>query len=232
LLPEVHLLLSELAPVVTDRSEAGKELERVAVCAPHNSALLVEGGLIALVNLQPQLAAAMWRQAGTADPRRLPLLIRFAASRPAMDDHLPAMLPTDPVLLVHVARESFLAEEDLDLRRRITKHAKAMMPTARIDDSHRWYLEGILLLLEDQRDAAIDRLTKATQEKPLEVAWRFDLATALEANGMTELAREHASFCARMEPDNAQYTALLKRLIRTSLTSADADASRQDLSQK
>jgi Flp pilus assembly protein TadD len=77
----------------------------------------------------------------------------------------------------------------------------------------------MLLLLENQRPQATEKLSKATQLRPLEVAWRFDLATALAALGKIDEARDHASFCLRMEPDNERYKLFYKKLIRNALTS-------------
>ena len=107
LLPGIHLLLSELAPIIGTNADAGIDLRRVAICGVRNSQLLGEAGLVAMVDSHPDLAATLWRQAGTVNPKQLPALLRLAASQPVMRDHLRDMLPQDSVLLVRVGARVF-----------------------------------------------------------------------------------------------------------------------------
>ena len=54
--------------------------------------------------------------------------------------------------------------------------------------------------------------------QPHETSWRYELAVALQRAGRFAEAQEQARVCVRMEPDNAQYAALLREVVRAQLT--------------
>jgi Flp pilus assembly protein TadD len=142
----------------------------------------------------------------------------YAAHDDGLVDEMESLLPADPAYLVELAKTRFAAADQDRVRvvllRRASRDIEQMS-----DSAQRHYLLGAIELLTDRAGAAVEHLTKAVQLCPEQTSWRYDLALALQKHGDLPAARAQAGLCLSQDPRNESYEQLLRKLVRSELTS-------------
>lgn len=145
-------------------------------------------------------AVEHYRSALRLDPENADVRLRLAKALSAINDHAAAEVhyrwlaerrPGDPEALVGVA-ESARASGDLDEGRILLR---------RVLDGHPDHAAGMLAmgrleLAADRPRQAVRWLTRGVAERPYDVGMRYALATALQAAGENERAKQHFEFVA------------------------------------
>lgn len=227
LLPRVHLQLGELTTAVTAPHVSGvnPHLRRAEMLYPTDAGLLMHLGLLDLHAGRTSEAISRWRRSAELKPSRIAALVTLAREGNLLE-HLVDMLPQSPEVLVRVAHEEVRPTEEAETRASLLAAAEKLLQQQPIgEDStgkgHTNYLMGSIRSLQGRRSDAIGYLEHAVQLRPTEVAWRFELAQLLKAEGEVDRAYEHAHECQRAEPANSKFEELFRELIRLRLVGND-----------
>jgi len=218
LLPEVHLLLAQLTVLEATNADNQADLDRVRLTAPANPQILPRCGLLELQAGRIAAACRTWRMSLELAGEQLPQIIQTA--RPCIDlaAHIGDLMPDSPQWILDVASRQFSTEDDRQVRRALLAKADSLLSTQPLDDAQRQWLRGRLALLRNDFRRAAVYFTRALAMRPDETAWRYELAIALKHSGRYQEAQDQAQVCVRTEPNNEQYEALLREVIRAQLS--------------
>jgi tetratricopeptide (TPR) repeat protein len=218
LLPDVHLLLAQLTVLEPSYADNQEDLQRVRLTARGNPGILTRCGLLELQAGRISSACETWRMSLELSEKQLPEILTAARPRIDLAVHIGELAPDSPELLIEIASSQFTTDEDRQVRRALLAEADALLSGSRRKGARGLWLRGRLgLLRNDFRGAAL-YFTQALAIRPEETAWRYELAVALKQSGRYQEAQEQARVCARTEPNNEQYEALLREVIRAQLT--------------
>jgi tetratricopeptide (TPR) repeat protein len=220
LLPKPHLLLAELSPLFPSIGEESPHLNRMRKLANADADLLKESSLVELQAGRTDQAFQDWRRIVELSPDRLPHLVAFTAKELGMVEKIDQLLPSDPIVIINLAQDYFSDAANETIRNRLLNRATELLMSPDISDDERNYIQGIILGLRND-DKAIEYMTKAVQLRPENTQWRYRLAVFLQKAGKLDAAHEHAVLCVRMDPDNEQYSRLLKELIHSRLSPSE-----------
>jgi hypothetical protein len=76
---------------------------------------------------------------------------------------------------------------------------------------------GAALALRELYRPAIEEYSQAVELEPGRCQWRYELALLLKQEGQIAAAHRHAVVCARLQPGNPEYQALLREINRLSM---------------
>jgi Flp pilus assembly protein TadD len=216
LLPRAHLLLAEIAPIVSPDASTAAWLVPVPFLASGNASLLKECAVAQLQAGQVRDALRTLHRMVEIAPERLPEALQLALlfEEPAVV--VDEITPNSPQLLVQTAGSDYFRTDDR-MRQALLGRAQGLLPGAVLAPSERERIEGSIHALLEQDEQAVESLTKAVAGRPEMTAWRYELASLLLKQGDLEGAWMHARTCVRMEPENEQFDALLQQLNRTRL---------------
>jgi len=219
LLPKVHLKLAELSVLVTESPADGAHLERARTLAPSDPEMLLYCGLLALQSGHTELACVCWQKVLELSPSRFQQILSLATGRMDLAENIDRLLPESPSQALKIANE--LAGRDVDpaVLTAVLDKALTLLDSTSLDQAERHFLLGSALALKQQNQPAIENLSRAVELCPDQAPWRYELAVVLKSEGLITEAREQARACVRMAPDNQDYEALLRELIRVGLTS-------------
>ena len=218
LLPESHLLLAQLSVLETGDVDNRQHLERVRQTARGNPGILTRCGLLELQAERTDLACKSWRMSLELTVGQLPAIVELA--RPHMDlaANIPQMVPNSPELIVQIAGTHFDGEGDEKIRRSLLDKAEGLLLARQFDEAKRRLLLGRIASQRTAHRQAVRYLTEAVAMRPENSHWRYELAVALKQAGRLPEAQEQARVCVRTDPENQQYEALLREVIRAQLS--------------
>jgi tetratricopeptide (TPR) repeat protein len=196
-------------------------LQRAAQVAEGQTQNLYYIGLLHVQAGRPDSACAMWRNAIELEPALLPQILKAAEQYVDLADRhfIEAILPDSPSILILVASDYLNDDVYQDSRRHVLTRAQRLLKIADLPQAERYYLEGVVLGLNDQTLHAVQYLSRAVEMSPNVARYRYQLALYLRERGKLDDAREQATLCVRIAPGNSQYEKLLRELIHDNLTS-------------
>ena len=106
-IPQVHLLLAELSPLLPTDGDETVHLRRAALLAPGDATLLYWVGLIDLQSGRRESACQHWRQSLTLAPLHLADVMSSARGRLTNGQLLRDVIPVRSDLLLRVAQQYF-----------------------------------------------------------------------------------------------------------------------------
>ena len=214
LLVRPHLMLAELGRLVSESVDDRPSLARAVQLVRGNHGHLLECGLLAAQAGDIDQACVLWRRALEVLPDQYWLVLDVAAQAPAIEGRLAEVFPDSPRLLVKVAREHFVGEDQRALRVELARRASGLLDVAdRLPAAERSYLQGVALALAERPDAGLEHYQRAVSARPDCVSWRFEMARLMESVGRLAEAEEHAARCAGMEPENEEYSEFQRQLV-------------------
>ena len=218
LLPESHLLLAQLSVLETDEVDNRQHLERVRQTARGNPGILTRCGLLELQAGRADLACKSWQMSLELSMGQLPEIVKLA--RPHMDlaTHVPEMVPNSPERVIQVAETHFAGEGDREIRRSLLDKAESQLWVGQFDEAKRRSLLGKIASQRNAHRQAVRYFTEAVAMRPENNQWRYELAVALKQAGRLPEAQEQARVCVRTDPENQEYEALLREVIRAQLS--------------
>ena len=218
LLPEAHLLLAQLSVLETDDVDNRQHLERVRQTARGNPGILTQCGLLELQAGRTELACKSWQMSLELAIEQLPDIVKLA--RPHMDlaAHIPQLVPNSPELIIQIAETDFADGGDREIRRSLLDTAERLLWVGQFDQGERRWLLGRIASLRNAHGQAVRYFTEALAMRPENNHWRYELAVALKQAGRLPEAQEQARVCVRTDPENQQYEALLREVIRAQLS--------------
>lgn len=218
LLPWVHLKMAELCGLITDPSSDQIHIERSQRLAPGDPDLLFVCGLLELQAGRVELACDSWRRSLTLSSRYLDKVLSLAGRELSFWHTVEMAIPASPDLLIRLAREKYLGEEHATIRGMLVNRAGALIEELDLPEDERYYLRGSLCTLKELYPEAIIDLSRATELRPYEAGWRYELAVLLKQEGRLDEAHEQAKTCARLDPNNNRYRELLIEVNYSRLT--------------
>jgi tetratricopeptide (TPR) repeat protein len=81
-----------------------------------------------------------------------------------------------------------------------------------MNDAQRHYLQGVAWSLLSASEKAIAEYQAAVRLDPQEDKWHFELALLLKQQGRLSEAYQQALLCNQIQPDNRDYSALLRNI--------------------
>ena len=217
LLPEIHLLLAQLSVLADPDADNREDLQRVRLTAPGDPAILARCGQLELQAGRVAAACQCWRASLALDAAQLPGILQLA--RPGLDlaARIGDLMPDSPDLILDVVDTQFSAVGDRRVRQALLAKADSLAASAAVDPAQASRLRGRIAMKRDDPRRAVALLTQALAFRPNETAWRYDLALALKQAERYPEAQQQARLCVGAEPENPQYEALLRDVIRAQL---------------
>ena len=210
LLPDVHLRMAELCVLVVDPAGDAIHIQRSQQLMPSFPDVLFQCGVLELQAGRPDAAYDCWRRSLGLSSRYLGNLLGLAGRQVSLWHMVEKVLPDDPALLIQLARERYQDEEHALVRTMLIDRAELLVEQADMPEDERYYLRGAVLALKACYPEAIENYLRAVELRSREVTWRYELALALQHEGLLDEAHEQAKCCARMAPRHSTYRKLLE----------------------
>ncbi len=212
LLSDVHLLTAELSVLFADCGADEVYVQRLRHLGPGDPELLYRCGLLDFQAQRREAALASWRRSLTLSENRLADVVRWLGVDLQSAETVQKVFPPNPTLLIRLATNYFQSPDRARERANILAYAAESLNHLAIPDAQRHYLRGAVLLLDGRVAEAIAEYARAVQYNPNELAWRFELAQLLEAQGRWDEARREARLCVAVDPNRREYRELLHRI--------------------
>ncbi len=222
LLPEVHCAFAQLCAISGPVSEDEIHIRRTRQLAPGNPDLLYLCGLLDFQASRFTSAYASWKASLTLTPRYLTPVLQIAGATLANEEIIARLLPDDPKLLVHIAREQYNMEADEPIREALLTRTETLLTASPLPEAERVFLRGSIQSMRGSFPEAIASYEKALALRSHEVEWRYELARLLKQQGLLEEAREQARRCARLEPREKKHTKLLEEILALQFPKSDS----------
>ncbi|MBC8871769.1 MAG: O-antigen ligase family protein [Planctomycetes bacterium] len=219
LLPEPHLLLAQLSVLETDDMDNRRHLERVRRTGRGTPEILTRCGLLELQAGRTDLACKSWQMSLELAIEQLPDVVKLARPHLDLAAHVPQLVPNSPDQIIRIAETHFADEGDRKIRQSLLDTAEGLLSEGQFDEGERRLLLGRIASLRNAHGQAVRYFTEALAMHPENNHWRYELAVALKQAGRLPEAQEQARVCVRTDPENEQYEALLREVIRAQLSS-------------
>jgi O-antigen ligase/tetratricopeptide (TPR) repeat protein len=221
-----HLLLAEIAIVVSDVCDDESSLTRAITLVQGDHDLLLECGLLAAQAGRNDQACDVWRRAIEVLPEEYEKALSLASQYATIQERVTELIPDSPDLIIQIARERFADEADREDRHALASRASRLLDEA-FDTApdQRSYLQGAALALGNRPEAAIPHYERAVQTRPDRTAWRYELAQLLVETGQLVEAERQATLCANMQPANERYAEFQQILVRRRVEGREAASS-------
>ncbi len=219
LIPEAYLLLAEIGPLLSPNEIDAVMLQRARRLAGGDFGLIRECGFAEFQAGRTAYGLADLRRSAELDPEQAAPVLELASKWIDAKSFVNDGLPASPFLLLRLAREHFVKHDEKNLRNALLDRALRLASAAAMAPGERLQFEATVFGLQGRNREAVERWTLAVKKSPEMTEWRFELASLLRKQGNLDLAWEHARTCARMDPENDRYDALLRELVRERLVS-------------
>ena len=217
LLPLVHLRLTELCVLAGDPADDEIHLQRFRRLVPGNPGGLLRCGVLELQAGRVDLACESWRRGLTLSPRYVDGVLNLAGRELSLWHTVEKALPDSPALLIELARERYQGEEHATMRGMLIERAERLIDGVDLPEEERHHLRGSVLALKEHYPEAIEHYSRAVELRSEAVSWRYELAVALQQQGLLDEAHKQARWCARMEPHHREYRELLEQILEAQL---------------
>ena len=122
------------------------------------------------------------------------------------------LMPNDPGYHMDVALRLSNRTSDRQLRARLAERALELIPDSKSLEPEQYQLRCAAHLLLSDYVAAQSAMHSAVTARPNNLEWRYQFAALLVRNGEFNMAKEHITWCLRLQPDTARFQQLLKRI--------------------
>ena len=213
LMNKTHFRLAELFIAMPDRKGVefdDSELVQTAVrLAPNDPDVLFRAGLLDWHAGRDATALAEWRKSLTLSSQYAVDVFGFLTQQEmAADEVVAEIAPVEPHRIVDVARQL----KDDRYRFRLAEKASESISLASPNAGMRANLQGAILELKGETDAAIEKYNHACAANPDNVTWRHQLSLLLLRNKRYKEATKRAAECIRLAPGDERFRELLKRI--------------------
>ena len=210
----VHLRIAPLS-VLVDRPEHDQvHLERAVECDPSNPDVLLQAGQLDWQAGRAAEALGRWHKALELDETFVTDLLDFADSRVPVEQLATKVLPDSPTLLLELATTRYVDDGQAAAKDAVLRRAAAGVERLDLHEDERYYLRGRILAEQNDAAEAIRNYLLAVNQRPGELAWRFELARLLRQNNLLEQAAEQVRRCLEGDPDRAEFKQLLEEIER------------------
>jgi O-antigen ligase/tetratricopeptide (TPR) repeat protein len=224
LLPEVHLSIAELACLVEPSENETIHIRRACQLAPGNAGLWFAAGLFELHAGRRASAWQIWRESLAANTQHLEKVLILAQQEASKTEIAQDLLPDSVPLLIQVGRQEYAAAEHAAGRVVLSRRIESLLPTAKLDRAEKHYYRGLALAMRNDRSGAIESLTLATELRPAQADWHYELAVQLFDDGRLAEAHRECKLAAQVEPGSQAYRQLLKKINRARLIASLPDS--------
>lgn len=208
LLPQVHLLISQLAGVASEPGEDEVHIQRARRADPVDPATLFLCGVLEFQAKRLDSAYDCWRQSLSCGRTYLPQILRFVEPQLALPNTIEKVFPDDPSLLLKFARETYSEQRRAPIREAFLKRIAALANDSQCAEEQRHHLLGALAALRGEYRMAIGHYERALDLADGQAEWRSDLARALQHEGRLEEAFVQARACRMQAPADENYRKL------------------------
>ncbi len=211
-IPQVHLLLAELSPLLPTDGDETVHLRRAALLAPGDATLLYWVGLIDLQSGRRESACQHWRQSLTLAPLHLADVMSSARGRLTNGQLLRDVIPARSDLLLRVAQQYFTDEDSVGVRTAFLERAAETLGQSELPADEGAYVAATIYRMLGRPQEALDQYSDAISRNQQKLAWRYEYAQLLFEQQRYDAAYEQATFLIRAQPDRVAYQRLLKEV--------------------
>ncbi len=211
LLPAVELLLAEVAFLADDPGTDRGPLERARRLAPSDARILFGCGLLEIDAGRIDSGLSTWRRCLELDPARFNEIYSLAQQRAAPLLLTEQLIPDRADLLVKVAHK-VMDQKAADANQSLAARLVRVAASPQMNDAQRHYLQGLAWRLLSAVEKAIGEYQEAVRLDPQKDQWHFELALLLKQQGRLSEAYQQALLCNRLEPENRDYSDLLRNI--------------------
>ena len=209
----IHMQFAEFAGEFSAADSRSVYLERAKSLAPGDPELWYRCGFFELQNGKTDQAWESWRHSLRLSDRRLPEILAEASRHLDVRLLRDRILPENPATMMEAATQ--LPNGTDDGRRILLEAALALFerrtgPTS-ADDEHRL---GQLYRALGRSSEALATYRVALAEKPMQHAWRLELAELAAEQGQWEESRQELLFILGLQPENVRACAVLDEITR------------------
>ena len=212
LLPDVELKIARLAFLVDSPGCDRGPLDRARQLAPADCQLLYHCGRLELQAGRRSRAMDCWRRCVTLDPSYLGATLRRASEFLSPVEIAQQLAPDSPSILIEMGVRHFGGKEYDEARRVLGHRLEGIASTTTLSAADRHHLHAAALGFQGSSGEAILEYQQAIDLRPQAADWRYELALLLKRQDRMAEAYRQAVLCARMQPGNADYRALLQAI--------------------
>jgi tetratricopeptide (TPR) repeat protein len=211
-IPQVHLLLAELSPLVPLDGDETVHLQRTALLSPGDATLLYWVGLIDLQSGRRESACRHWRQSLTLAPLHLADVMSSARGRLTNGQLLREVIPERSDLLLRVAQQYFAGEDSAGVRTAFLERAAETLDQTELPADEWAYVAATVYRMLGRPQEAIEQYREAISRNQQKLAWRYEYARLLFEQEMYDEAYQEATFLVRAQPERIAYERLMKEV--------------------
>ena len=154
----------------------------------------------------------VWRRSLEISPRRLPQIFGFARSVLPSQRIANELVPADAEYVMQIANSLSADDMNQELRGDLARRAIALLSDDAMLSPDEFQLRSAAHSLVAQFTEAENDMHRAVRARPNNLEWRFQYAALLAQNGQFDKAREHITWCLRLQPHTARFQQLLNRI--------------------
>ena len=180
-----------------------------------------ECGLLHLRANRRSRAIESWRRCLTYSRKHADLVLSLG--RGGLDDETLAneVIPSDPVLLLQVARKQRRINPNSNLAQLAAKRVLDMQNQTTTDEPQHEYNRGAAAAILGEPSRAARHYGNAVRSRPNQTEWRYQYATTLCSIGDLGEAQKQLQWCLGVNPSNSKYRRLMKNLKKNMETVSD-----------
>jgi tetratricopeptide (TPR) repeat protein len=213
-LPWTHLAMAELRFLVEDPARDAKDVDRGVQMAPGDANLLYRGGEIEWHAGRISRACAYWRRSLELTTRHQTRVLDAVSTQLSFAEVVEKVLPESADYLLRLIRTRYASEAQAEERGMLADQAAQFIDGAGLPEYESHYLRGAIDAARGRLPEAVASYERALELRPGETQWRYELALLYTRQDMLDEAQAQARMCARVEPERADYRALLKQIYR------------------
>jgi tetratricopeptide (TPR) repeat protein len=211
LLPMVELLLAQVAFLADDPGTDRGPLERARRLAPSDARVFFWCGLLDIDAGRIESGLRTWRRCLDLDPARFDEIYSLAQQRAEPLLVIEQLTPDRAELLVKLAHH-VIDQNTPDAKQSLAARLVRLAASPEMNDAQRHYLQGLAWHLSSAAEKAIGEYQEAVRLDPQKDQWHFELALLLKQQGRLSEAYQQALLCNRLEPENRDYSDLLRNI--------------------
>jgi O-antigen ligase len=206
LLSDVHLRLADGMPA------DAAHVQRAARVLPTGATCRFRCGQLSLSAGRVQDACRHWRRSLELSDRHEAEILDAASTLLTAKELAEEVLPASPQVLVRIARRRFAGEDQAYRREALVGRAAELLDQQTLPEPERCYVRASIRVLRGDVAGALADYARAIELNPNEIVWRYEYAQALFEQRQLEEALVHARWCARRDPERAEYRRLLEQI--------------------
>lgn len=192
-LAETHLDLAALCFLAGDPSADQGHLDHVLLLAGHDPEYLYAVGLLDLNDDRTADAYRNFKASWTLSTYHDYDIISTLSRRLTLPQMLDLVVPASPEIMVKMARQIYVGSQNARERQLLMRRAEQLLSTLSMDRAEKFHARAGLEVLKNDLPQALADYQRATQLRPYDANWRYEMLGLLQRVRAAERSHEAVS---------------------------------------